>query len=164
MRSLHSSRFVAVVLAAALATGVSSSVSHAEEDVYKFGGVFTLSGPASFLGLFEEAAARLAVEQFMKGDCIVEAIPAQPCEGGGLKIGDKKIPIQWTAYDDKSEAKDAIDDVNSAHRTGRGARRLGSADERRGFVHRAHSRAEKDHKHMFDLFEPSHDDWPKTGL
>jgi branched-chain amino acid transport system substrate-binding protein len=111
MKSLHSSGFAAVMLTAALAIGVSSSASHAEEDAYRFGGVFTLSGPASFLGLFEEAAVRLAVEQFMKGDCIVEAIPAQPCEGGGLKIGDKKIPVKWTAYDDKSEAKDAIDDV-----------------------------------------------------
>lgn len=85
--------------------------SAAAEEPFKFGGVFTLSGPASFLGLFEEAAVRLAVEQFMKGDCIVESIPAQPCEGGGLKIGDKKIPIEWKAYDDKSESKDAIDAV-----------------------------------------------------
>jgi hypothetical protein len=76
------------VLAAGLAIGSSAAQA---EDTFKFGGVFTLSGPASFLGLFEEAAVRLAVEQFMKGDCIVEAIPAQPCEGGGLKIGDKKI-------------------------------------------------------------------------
>src|SRR3984885_11261936 len=111
MESLHSSGFAAVMLTAARAIGVSSSASHAEEDAYKFGGVFTLSGPASFLGLFEEAAVRLAVEQFMKGDCIVESIPKQACDGGGLKIGNKKIPIKWTAYDDKSEAKDAIDDV-----------------------------------------------------
>ena len=61
MKSLHSSRFAAVIFVAALAMGVSSSASHAEEDAYKFGGVFTLSGPASFLGLFEEAAVRLAV-------------------------------------------------------------------------------------------------------
>lgn len=88
-----------------------TSVGAQEEEPFRFGGVFTLSGPASFLGLFEEAAVRLAVEQFMKGDCIVEAIPAQPCEGGGLKIGDKTIPIEWKAYDDKSEAKEAIDAI-----------------------------------------------------
>lgn len=81
------------------------------EEPFRFGGVFTLSGPAAFLGLFEEAAVRLAVEQFMKGDCIVEAIPAQPCEGGGLKIGGKKVPVVWKAYDDKSESKQAIDAV-----------------------------------------------------
>jgi hypothetical protein len=68
-----------------------------------------LTGPVP--GLFEEAAVRLAVEQFMKGDCIVEAIPAQPCEGGGLKIGGKKIPIEWKAYDDVSEDKKSIDAV-----------------------------------------------------
>src|SRR5258708_8096848 len=110
MKSRHSFKFAAIMLSAAVAMGVNTTASHAEEDAYKLGGVFTLSGPASFLGLFEEAAVRLAVEQFMKGDCIVEAIPAQPCEGGGLKIGDKKIPAKWTAYDNKSEAKDAINE------------------------------------------------------
>lgn len=101
---------IAVACAAGLAVG-GATAKAADEDVFRFGGVFTLSGPASFLGLFEEAAVRLAVEQFMKGDCIVEAIPAQPCEGGGLKIGDKKIPIEWTAYDDVSEDKKSIDAV-----------------------------------------------------
>ncbi len=100
------------LVGAALAIGLAAGTTTAQaEDTYKFGGVFTLSGPASFLGLFEEAAVRLAVEQFMKGDCIVEAIPAQPCEGGGLKIGDKKIPIEWKAYDDVSEDKKSIDAV-----------------------------------------------------
>ena len=110
---MKSSRFVGIGLAALAATALLGTAPawSADEEAFKFGGVFTLSGPASFLGLFEEAAVRLAVEQFMKGDCIVEAIPAQPCEGGGLKIGDKKIPIVWKAYDDKSEAKDAIDEV-----------------------------------------------------
>jgi ABC-type branched-subunit amino acid transport system substrate-binding protein len=104
-------KFAVAAFGAALLLGASTQSGSAEEETYKFGGVFTLSGPASFLGLFEDAAVRLAVEQFMKGDCIVESIPKQPCDGGGLKIGNKKIPIKWTAYDDKSEAKDAIDDV-----------------------------------------------------
>jgi ABC-type branched-subunit amino acid transport system substrate-binding protein len=101
------------LVGAALAVGLTAgtTMAKAEDAVFKFGGVFTLSGPASFLGLFEEAAVRLAVEQFMKGDCIVEAIPAQPCEGGGLKIGGKKIPIEWKAYDDVSEDKKSIDAV-----------------------------------------------------
>ena len=81
------------LLGAALCVGLVAGPQLAKaEDTFKFGGVFTLSGPASFLGLFEEAAVRLAVEQFMKGDCIVEAVPPQPCEGGGLKIGDKVVP------------------------------------------------------------------------
>ena len=108
MRGSVKKAFVGAAVAAGLAVGGSAAQA---EDVFKFGGVFTLSGPASFLGLFEEAAVRLAVEQFMKGDCIVEAIPAQPCEGGGLKIGDKKIPIEWKAYDDVSEDKKSIDAV-----------------------------------------------------
>ncbi len=100
------------LLGAALCAGLVAGPQLAKaEDTFKFGGVFTLSGPASFLGLFEEAAVRLAVEQFMKGDCIVEAVPPQPCEGGGLKIGDKVIPIEWTAYDDVSEDKKSIDAV-----------------------------------------------------
>src|SRR5271169_387961 len=111
MKGLHALSLCVAGLVAALVAGASSSASHAEEDAYKFGGVFTLSGPASFLGLFEDAAVRLAVEQFMKGDCIVESIPAQPCEGGGLKIDGKKVPISFTSYDDKSEAKDAISEV-----------------------------------------------------
>src|SRR3984893_12953367 len=104
-------KFAVAAFGAALLLGASTQSGSAEEETYKFGGVFTLSGPASFLGLFEDAAVRLAVEQFMKGDCIVESIPKQPCDGGGLKIGNKKIPIKWTAYDDKSEAKDAISEV-----------------------------------------------------
>lgn len=83
----------------------------AAEDEFVFGGTFTLSGSAAFLGLFEEAAVRLAVEQFMKGDCIVESIPPMPCEGGGLKIGDKKIPLVWKAYDDQAEAQKAVNNV-----------------------------------------------------
>lgn len=101
-------------LAALASLGVvaSPALSRADEpDTFKFGGVFTLSGPAAFLGLFEEAAVRLAIDQFNKGDCIDEAVPAQPCEGGGLKIGTKKVKIEWTAYDDKSESKDAISAV-----------------------------------------------------
>ena len=90
-------KFAVAAFGAALLLGASTQSGSAEEETYKFGGVFTLSGPASFLGLFEEAAVRLAVEQFMKGDCIVETIPKQPCDGGGLKIGDKKISIKWTA-------------------------------------------------------------------
>lgn len=105
----HMRILAAAVGMAGLAAGIFPAA--AEEEPFKFGGVFTLTGPAAFLGLFEEAAVRLAVEQFMKGDCIVEAVPAQPCEGGGLKIGDKKIPVVWTAYDDKSESKDSIDAV-----------------------------------------------------
>ena len=100
------------LLGAALCAGLVAGPQLAKaEDTFKFGGVFTLSGPASFLGLFEEAAVRLAVEQFMKGDCIVEAVPPQPCEGGGLKIGDQVIPIEWTAYDDVSEDRKSIDAV-----------------------------------------------------
>src|SRR5271167_491159 len=111
MKGLHALSLCVAGLFAALVAGTYPSTSYAADEAFKFGGVFTLTGPASFLGLFEHAAVRLAVEQFMKGDCIVESIPAQPCEAGGLKIGDKKISIKWTSYDDKSEAKDAIDDV-----------------------------------------------------
>jgi ABC-type branched-subunit amino acid transport system substrate-binding protein len=108
---MKSLKLLGAAAAVAMMLDGSGSSEAQEEKPFKFGGVFTLSGPAAFLGLFEEAAARLAVEQFMKGDCIVEAIPKQPCEGGGLKIGNKKIPVEWKAYDDKSESKDAIDDV-----------------------------------------------------
>jgi ABC-type branched-subunit amino acid transport system substrate-binding protein len=109
---MNGSRLVCVAVLMAALAGTSPSAARADDpEAFTFGGVFTLSGPAAFLGLFEEAAVRLAVEQFMKGDCIVEAIPAQPCEGGGLKIGNKKIPVVWKAYDDKSEAKNAIDNV-----------------------------------------------------
>jgi ABC-type branched-subunit amino acid transport system substrate-binding protein len=111
MKGLRALSFVAATLGVAFATGVNPTAGYAADEAFKFGGVFTLTGPASFLGLFEEAAVRLAIEQFMKGDCIVESIPPQPCEGGGLKIGGKKVPIDWTAYDDKSEARDAINDV-----------------------------------------------------
>lgn len=108
----NATRLLRVACCMAILAGTAPSAARADEpQAFVFGGVFTLSGPASFLGLFEEAAVRLAVEQFMKGDCIVESIPAQPCEGGGLKIGNKKIPVVWKAYDDKSEAKSAIDDV-----------------------------------------------------
>jgi ABC-type branched-subunit amino acid transport system substrate-binding protein len=111
MKGLHALSLCVAGLVAALVTGTYPSTSYAADEAFKFGGVFTLTGPAAFLGLFEDAAVRLAVEQFMKGDCIVESIPAQPCEGGGLKIGDKKIPITFTSYDDKSEAKDSINEV-----------------------------------------------------
>jgi branched-chain amino acid transport system substrate-binding protein len=111
MKGLRALSLAATAFAATLAVGTSSGTSYAADETFKFGGVFTLTGPAAFLGLFEEAAVRLAVEQFMKGDCIVESIPAQPCEGGGLKIGDKKIPIEWTSYDDKSESKLSISQV-----------------------------------------------------
>ena len=56
------------LVGAALAVGLTAgtmtakAADKAAEDVFRFGGVFTLSGPASFLGLFEEAAVRLAVE------------------------------------------------------------------------------------------------------
>ena len=111
MKGLHALSLCVAGLVAALVAGTNPSTSYAADEAFKFGGVFTLTGPAAFLGLFEDAAVRLAVEQFMKGDCIVESIPAQPCEGGGLKIGDKKIPITFTSYDDKSEAKDSINEV-----------------------------------------------------
>lgn len=81
------------------------------QDKFVFGGSFTLSGPAAFLGLFEEAAVKLAVDQFMKGDPIVEAVPPVPCEGGGLLIDGKKIPIVWKAYDDQSEAQKAVNNI-----------------------------------------------------
>lgn len=111
MKGLRPLSLAAAVLGLALAAGTGAKPSHAADQVFKFGGVFTLTGPAAFLGLFEEAAVKLAIEQFMKGDCIVESIPLQPCEGGGLKIGNQKIPIEFTSYDDKSEARDAINDV-----------------------------------------------------
>jgi ABC-type branched-subunit amino acid transport system substrate-binding protein len=111
MKRLRVLRLGAAALLATLAAAANPGTGNAADDTFKFGGVYTLTGPAAFLGLFEDAAVRLAVEQFMKGDCIVESIPAQPCEGGGLKIGDKKIPITFTSYDDKSEAKDAISEV-----------------------------------------------------
>jgi len=111
MKGLHALSLCVAGLVAALVAGTNPSTSYAADEAFKFGGVFTLTGPAAILGLFEDAAVRLAVEQFMKGDCIVESIPAQPCEGGGLKIGDKKIPITFTSYDDKSEAKDSINEV-----------------------------------------------------
>jgi branched-chain amino acid transport system substrate-binding protein len=111
MKGLRALSLAATALAASLAVGTGSGTSYAADDTFKFGGVFTLTGPAAFLGLFEEAAVKLAVEQFMKGDCIVESVPAQPCEGGGLKIGDKKIPIEFTSYDDKSESKLSISEV-----------------------------------------------------
>ena len=99
-------------VSAAAAIGLcASGLSYADEDTFRFGGVFTLSGPAAFLGLFEEAAVRLAIEQMNKGDCIVESIPKMPCDGGGLSVGGKKVKIEWKAYDDKSESKDAINDV-----------------------------------------------------
>ena len=132
------------------------------EDTFKFGGVFTLSGPASFLGLFEEAAVRLAVEQFMKGDCIVEAVPPQPCEGGGLKIGDKVIPIEWTAYDDVSEDKKSIDAVI----------RLVEQDEARAIWGPRMNSAllsaasildpQGNHQHLRDLLEPGDDRGPRV--
>jgi ABC-type branched-subunit amino acid transport system substrate-binding protein len=109
---MNGTRLLRVATCVVALAGTFPSAARADDpEAFTFGGVFTLSGPASFLGLFEEAAVRLAIEQFMKGDCIVEAIPPQPCEGGGLKIGNKKIPVVWKAYDDKSEAKDAIDHV-----------------------------------------------------
>ena len=111
MNGLRTLKLSAMLIAAAFAAATGLSTGRAAEDTFKFGGVFTLTGPAAFLGLFEDAAVKLAIDQFMKGDCIVESIPAQPCDGGGLKIGDKKIPIAFTSYDDKSEAKDAISEV-----------------------------------------------------
>jgi ABC-type branched-subunit amino acid transport system substrate-binding protein len=97
--------------AAAMILATAPKSSLAEENIFKFGGVFTLSGPAAFLGLFEEAAVRLAIEQMNKGDCIDESIPKMPCQAGGLTVGGKKVKVEWKAYDDKSEAKDAISDI-----------------------------------------------------
>ena len=151
------------VLGAALCAGLAAAPQLAKaEDTFKFGGVFTLSGPASFLGLFEEAAVRLAVEQFMKGDCIVEAVPPQPCEGGGLKIGDKVIPIEWTAYDDVSEDKKSIDAVI----------RLVEQDEARAIWGPRMNSAllsaasildpQGNHQHLRDLLEPGDDGGPQV--
>ena len=99
------------VSAAAAAALLASGPGKAADEVFKFGGVFTLSGPAAFLGLFEEAAVRLAISQMNKGDCIDESIPKMPCEAGGLTVGGKKVSVEWKSYDDKSESKDAINDV-----------------------------------------------------
>jgi ABC-type branched-subunit amino acid transport system substrate-binding protein len=101
---------LAVSAAAALAL-LASGPGKAADEVFRFGGVFTLSGPAAFLGLFEEAAVRLAIAQMNKGECIDEAIPRMPCESGGLTVGGNKVKVEWKAYDDKSESKDAINDV-----------------------------------------------------
>jgi hypothetical protein len=50
-------KVAAAALGATLMVSANAQTGLAEEDAYRFGGVFTLSGPASFLGLFEEAAA-----------------------------------------------------------------------------------------------------------
>ena len=118
MKRLHWRRAVVLALivgavAAAAATASSGSNHRASgtPSKYVFGGSFTLTGPAAFLGLFEEAAVRLAVQQFMKGDCIIQSVPPEPCKGGGLLVGGKKYPIVWKAYDDQSDARKAIDNV-----------------------------------------------------
>ena len=108
-RVLYPKLVIIAVLLVFLATP--GLVKAEEKDEFVFGGSFTLSGPAAFLGLFEEAAVRLAVEQFMKGDCIIETDPPVPCEGGGLDIGGKKVKIVWKAYDDQSEAQKAVNNV-----------------------------------------------------
>jgi branched-chain amino acid transport system substrate-binding protein len=101
----------AVAAAAATASSGSNHRASGTPSKYVFGGSFTLTGPAAFLGLFEEAAVRLAVQQFMKGDCIIQSVPPEPCKGGGLLVGGKKYPIVWKAYDDQSDARKAIDNV-----------------------------------------------------
>jgi ABC-type branched-subunit amino acid transport system substrate-binding protein len=117
MKRLLWRRAVVLALVAGTVAAVGATVSSgsnretAAPSSYAFGGTFTLTGPAAFLGLFEEAAVRLAVEQFMKGDCIIFTVPRQPCRGGGLLIGGKKVPIRWKAYDDQSDARKAIDNV-----------------------------------------------------
>lgn len=60
-----------------------------------------------------------------KGDCIDESIPKMPCEAGGLTVGGKKVKVEWKSCDDKSESKDAINDVT----------RLVEQDGARGLAH-----------------------------
>lgn len=88
-----------------------SGTSEEIPDEFVLGGVYTLSGPAAFLGVLERAGVRLAIEQFEKGECIVEMIPPQPCDGGGLKIGNKTVEIEFRTYDDQSDSRLAIDQV-----------------------------------------------------
>lgn len=82
------------------------------KDEFVIGGIFTLSGSGSSLGLLEQDALKFAIHQFNKGDCITETVPAQPCEGGGLAIGGKKIPIKLISLDDAEDSRKSIDDVN----------------------------------------------------
>lgn len=82
-----------------------------EGEPFVFGGSFTLTGPAAFLGVLEEAGIRFAIDQFMNGDCIVELVEPQPCEGDGIRIGDTVHPIEFISYDDASDSRRAIDNV-----------------------------------------------------
>lgn len=72
------------------------------------GGSFTLSGSAAFLGLFEEAAVRLAVEHINEGTCVIRDVP---CEGGGLNINGQTVAVEWVAYDDQGDSRLAIDNI-----------------------------------------------------
>ena len=82
------------------------------EDELVVGGIFTLSGSSSTLGEMEQEALEFAIHQFNEGNCIVETVPAQPCEGGGLQVGDKKIPVKLASLDDAEDSRKSIDAVN----------------------------------------------------
>ena len=56
MKRLRALGFCAAALFATLAAATNPGTGYAADDSFKFGGVFTLTGPAAFLGLFEDAA------------------------------------------------------------------------------------------------------------